>query len=56
MLVIRFVFMLSLLNGITALDIKNNLMKTRNNNLFYGFRGIKYAEAPIADLRFKVCH
>lgn len=35
-------------------DWKNNVMKTWKNNVFYGFRGIKYAEAPIGELRFKV--
>lgn len=33
---------------------ENNVMKTWKNNTFYGFRGIKYAEAPMGDLRFKV--
>lgn len=33
---------------------ENNLKKTWKNNQFYSFRGIKYAESPIGDLRFKV--
>lgn len=33
---------------------ENNVMKTWKNNVFYGFRGIKYAEPPIGELRFKV--
>lgn len=31
-----------------------NVLKTWKNNTFYGFRGIKYAEAPVGPLRFKV--
>lgn len=33
---------------------ENNVMKTWKNNVFYGFRGIKYAETPVGELRFKV--
>lgn len=43
---------LSITSGLNVWE--KNVMKTWKNNLFYGFRGIKYAEAPIADLRFKV--
>lgn len=35
-------------------DLTKYLMTTWTNNSFYGFRGIRYAEAPINQLRFKV--
>lgn len=35
-------------------DWNDNVMKTWKNNVFYGFRGIRYAEPPIGELRFKV--
>lgn len=35
-------------------DYTNHLMTTWNNNSFYGFRGIRYAQPPIGNLRFKV--
>lgn len=36
------------------LNFERNLSKTWKNSTFYAFRGIKYAEAPIGSLRFKV--
>lgn len=35
-------------------DWENNVMKTWKNNVFFGFRGIKYAEPPTGELRFQV--
>lgn len=35
-------------------NFEKNLLKTWRNSTFYAFRGIKYAEAPIGSLRFKV--
>lgn len=35
-------------------NTERNLFKTWKNSTFYAFRGIKYAEAPVGPLRFKV--
>lgn len=34
--------------------IQGSVLKSRLGVLFYGFRGIRYAKAPVGDLRFKV--
>lgn len=34
--------------------VKGSALQTRLGVLFYAFRGIRYAQAPIGDLRFKV--
>lgn len=36
------------------INTEQNLFKTWKNSTFYAFRGIKYGEAPIGPLRFKV--
>lgn len=35
-------------------SILGTIQTSRNGNDFYSFRGIRYAEAPVGDLRFKV--
>lgn len=35
-------------------DLSQNVMWTWKNNSFYAFRGIRYAEAPVNELRYKV--
>ena len=35
-------------------EFAENLMKTWKNNSFYAFRGIRYAEPPVGQLRFRV--
>lgn len=34
--------------------IQGSMLRSRLGVLFYGFRGIPYAKAPVGDLRFKV--
>lgn len=34
--------------------IQGSALRSRLGKLFYGFRGIRYAKAPVGDLRFKV--
>lgn len=34
--------------------IQGSALRSRLGALFYGFRGIPYAKAPVGDLRFKV--
>lgn len=34
--------------------IQGSALRSRLGVLFYGFRGIPYAKAPVGDLRFKV--
>lgn len=36
--------------------IQGSALRSRLGVLFYGFRGIPYAKAPVGDLRFKVTH
>lgn len=35
-------------------EFAENLMKTWKNNSFYASRGIRYAEPPVGQLRFRV--
>lgn len=34
--------------------IRGNVLESRLGNLFFAFRGIRYAKAPVDQLRFKV--
>lgn len=36
-------------------SIKGSLMKTRLGKTIYSFRSIRYGQAPVDNLRFKVC-
>lgn len=44
-------------NPVVAIDlgrIKGSVLHSRLGNSFYAFRGIRYAKAPIDELRFEV--
>ncbi len=34
--------------------VRGSVLRSRLGELFYAFRGIRYAKAPVNDLRFKV--
>lgn len=35
-------------------QIRGNVLESRLGNLFYSFRGIRYAQPPVNELRFEV--
>lgn len=53
--IVIVLFLLDVNVSYGSFDFEKNLLKTwRTNSTIYAFRGIKYAEAPIGSLRFKV--